>query len=630
MAETRGAFAILNAAIQEPLLQPTDTSDAPAFEPQSRRKGQPKPNMDWSVWRASFMAGTKGAPVAQFKEGVRLDRAGIERRFRKGHTIKRRELPPLPKHHNDLKNHPMGLLFEEAERAHLDSHKEMKSWYEVSAKEPRKTGKQILDCMWVYIYKTDSNNRFQKCKARLVVRGDQQQLGLKNETYAATLAGRSFRTLMAISARFDLDLIQYDAVNAFVNVVLDEEVYMQMPPGYRKPGIVLRLYKALYGLRRSPYLWQKRLTGVLCQLGFQQIPREPCCMAMEGILIFFYVDDIVLASPKGKTARAKEIMKELNKTFKLTGGGDLQWFLGVEVIRDRNRRLIWLSQAAYVSKIQQLLPKTEDVRLPEFPMTKAELLPHQGRASYASISSYQRKCGSVLYAAVISRPDIAFAVSRIARHNANPSQEHHEAVNRVIRYLGKTRHYALRFGGEDDFVVASDASFADNTLDRKSSQAYAMKLFGGLIGWRANKQTTVTTSTTEAELLALSQAAKESIFVSHLIKELGVTLDDQRIQIQCNNTATVRLVESELPTLNTKLRHVDIHNHWLRQEAQNGRITVKHTRSAEMIADGLTKALGKEQHRAVIQQLGLEDISDMQQNSFPEVETALEKLELMD
>ena len=118
----------------------------------------------------------------------------------------------------------------------------------------------------------------------------------------------------------------------------------------------------------------------------------------------------------------------------------------------------------------------------------------------------------------------------------------------------------------------------------------------------------MTTSTTEAELLALSQAAMESIFVSHLIKELGVTLDDQRIEIQCDNTATVRLVESELPTLNTKPRHVDMHNHWLRQEAQNGHITVKHTRSAEMIADGLTKALGKEQYRAVIQQLGLEDI----------------------
>ena len=72
-----------------------------------------------------------------------------------------------------------------------------------------------------------------------------------------------------------------------------------------------------------------------------------------------------------------------------------------------------------------------------------------------------------------------------------------------MRYRG----LGLQFGGGDEFLVASDASFADNTVDRKSSQAYAMQLFGGLIGWRANKQETVTTSTTEAELLALSQAA---------------------------------------------------------------------------------------------------------------------------
>ena len=90
---------------------------------------------------------------------------------------------------------------------------------------------------------------------------------------------------------------------------------------------------------------------------------------------------------------------------------------------------------------------------------------------------------------------------------------------------------ALQYGGADDFEVASDASFADNTLDRKSSQAFAMKLFGGLVGWRANKQTTMTTSTTEAELLALSQTTKELIYTSRLLEELSVRLDSSRIQI---------------------------------------------------------------------------------------------------
>src|SRR5438270_4927448 len=113
-----------------------------------------------------------------------------------------------------------------------------------------------------------------------------------------------------------------------------------------------------------------------------------------------------------------------------------------------------------------------------------------------------------------------------------------------------------------------------------------MKLFGGLVGWRANKQDTVTTSTTEAELLALSQAAKEALYVSRLITELSIRLDEQQIRIQCNNQQTIRLVTADITLLQTKLRHVDIHNHWLWQEVTTGRIAVEYTPSQDMQADG--------------------------------------------
>jgi hypothetical protein len=135
-----------------------------------------------------------------------------------------------------------------------------------------------------------------------------------------------------------------------------------------------------------------------------------------------------------------------------------------------------------------------------------------------------------------------------------------------------------------------------------------MKLFGGLIGWRANKQDTVTTSTTEAELLALAQAAKETLFVSRLLTELSVDLDNKQIKIECDNTQTIKLVNSEVTTLKTKLRHVDIHNHWLRQETQRGTIQVEYTPSAEMMADGLTKALPAGKWKGFLHQLGLKDV----------------------
>ena len=178
--------------------------------------------------------------------------------------------------------------------------------------------------------------------------------------------------------------------------------------------------------------------------------------------------------------------------------------------------------------------------------------------------------------------------------------------------------------------MASDASFADNTLDRKSSQGFAIKLFGGLIAWKANKQDTVTTSTTEAELLALSQVAKEAMYTMRLLTELKVELPINKITIHCDNKQTIRLVTEETSQLQTKLRHVDIHNHWLRQEVQSGTIAVQYIASGEMLADGFTKALPTAKWSSFLQQLGMEDIKVKlfeKETGLPDLEERLEHAE---
>jgi hypothetical protein len=238
-------------------------------------------------------------------------------------------------------------------------------------------------------------------------------------------------------------------------------------------------------------------------------------------------------------------------------------------------------------------------------MSSIELKPRNDLAQPAEINLYQRKIGSLLFAAVTTRPDVAFATSRLARFLTNPGKEHQDAADRVLLYLESTQNLALELGNGEDFEVASDASFADNTLDRKSSQGFAMKLFGGLIAWRASKQDTVTTSTTEAELLALSQVAKEAIFTSRLLKELQIQLNDPIITIKCDNLQTIRLVNEDTARLQTKLRHVDIHNHWLRQEVARKVIKVEYTPSDNMIADGFTKSLPANKWAKYLNQIGL-------------------------
>ncbi|KAJ8131105.1 hypothetical protein O1611_g2520 [Lasiodiplodia mahajangana] len=519
----------------------------PICHPDHQEKGSSASNAAFDAEMKRSSAGN--AAFDAIKNPKIKDYKTVEQRLLTKKRVHRTELPPLPKTHRDLDTHPVGEGFRAAERLHLESHKEMASWSEVDQRIAY--GKLTLDCMWVYVYKFNKHGYFIKCKARLVVRGDQQPYSSTEETYASTLAGRSFRTLMAIAAKFDLELKQYDAANAFVNATLDKEIYMKMPPGYRKSGTLLRLQKALYGLRESPLLWQKELTSTLSRLGYLAVPHEPCCYSKDGILVFIYVDDIVLAYQSYKEVSAMRLIREL-KTNKLSD--------------------------------------SKEKKHPT-PMKIQELLPYRGLATAKEIHAYQKKIGSIMYAAVIIRPDIAFPASRLSRFNLNPSPEHHREADRTLDYLLQTQYYALEFGGGDDLIVASDSSFADNTIDRKSSQAYVMKLFGGVIGWRANKQDTVTTSTTEAELLALAQAAKEAMFVSRLIKELGVTLDSQQIALQCDNQQTIGLLKKEL-----------------RQEVQQETLDVTYIPTGDMIANGLTKALPTTKWAGFITQLGLKDV----------------------
>jgi hypothetical protein len=620
--ESPPAAALMSATIQMPV---PALAHEEKFEASHVRKITP--------WEASFLAGARDKEIGTW-EGKPFRRSTLQRFIRskaafqaismKGNLVAservksvikqgldlsllhRNELPPPPKWHHELKHHELGKKFKEAEIEHLKSHKPMATWSKIARKDA--DGAQILDCMWVYVYKFDKHGKLLKCKARLVVRGDQQNGINHGDTYAATLAMRSFRTFMAICAKFGLEMKQYDAVNAFVHADLKETVFMKRPPGYGKEGQILKLNKALYGLRTSPLLWQKAFTKSLKDLGFEAVPHEPCCMTKDGILIFFYVDDIVIAYDRKNERAAQEIMKRLQKQYKITGGDDLQWFLGIRVLRNKEKKLIWLSQASYIDKIVKLA----DSKPPhETPMSRDELLPHEKQAEPHIVHSYQRKVGSLMYAAVSTRIDVSFAVSRLSRFLTNPSPAHHRAADRVLHYLKKNQHLALQLGGGEGFRVASDASFADNSIDRKSSQAYVMTLFGGVTGWQANKQDTVTTSTTEAELLALSQAAKEGLYVQRLLKELNVNVATAPLRLECDNKQTIGLIEKDIATLKTKLRHVDIHHHWLRQEHQAGRVKVVYMPTKTMIANGLTKALGKGDFEDFLSQIGMRDCSEL-------------------
>ncbi len=295
-------------------------------------------------------------------------------------------------------------------------------------------------------------------------------------TRATSLAITSLRILLALVVKFDFETLQLDGVNAFVPADLGETVFIRMLPGYCKYGKVLQLNRAINGLHRSFLLWQQKLTDEMKKLDFEEIPQEPSVVQKNGIICFFYLDDIVFVFKKDQRNEVERTVASLSKALTIERKGELKWFLRLHVIRDRSDRGLWLSQKAYIMKIyNDLAPSTSMSRLPSTQMEILELLvvPDNEDITDASQTLYQQKVGSLFFAVIATWPDIAFAVLRFSRFNQRVRKRHNEAADRVFHYLFQTQDYSICYRGnaqdQSSFVYASDVSFGDNTLDRKSS-----------------------------------------------------------------------------------------------------------------------------------------------------------------
>ena len=284
---------------------------------------------------------------------------------------------------------------------------------------------------------------------------------------------------MAITAAFDLETMQLDSVNAFVNSQMDEVVHCEFPDGYQVPGYCLLLDRALYGLKRSPVLWQEEFSKTLSELGLKAVPEEPCLWTDGKVILFFFVDDIVLLARKENRPEMEALKAKLCSRYEMRDLGELRWFLNIRIVRDREQRKLWLLQDAYIDK---LVDTFKVAGLPKAPTplsaTTRELVPYAGQATSQEVYAYQRRIGSEIYPGVMTRPDIAAAVSQLGSFLTNPSPLHLQQANNVIAYLRDTKHLCIEYSGRaphaliettdsgaDDstvFKAASDAAYADD------------------------------------------------------------------------------------------------------------------------------------------------------------------------
>ena len=324
---------------------------------------------------------------------------------------------------------------------------------------------------------------------------------------------------MALAAAFDLNTQQYDAVNAFSNSSIDKSTYCKPPAGWKEStAILLLLLRALYGLKQSPALWYQHFSQTFVEIGLEPVAEVDCLFTNDFMILFFFVDDIVILFDQQHTKQVDDFQARFFDAYKMRYLGELEWFLGIRITRDRETRRLWLCQDSYIDKLTAKFNVSFDRKAPGASLLYGkELTKLSAQATPQEIYAYQQRISSINFAAVITRPDIAHAAFKLSEYLINLSLHHLDCANRVLLYLAHTQDFSIEFNAQTMiprkvFLASTNASFANDADTQQSCQGYTFMLFNGAIDWKASKQKTVTTSSTEAELLAISTAGKETIW----------------------------------------------------------------------------------------------------------------------
>jgi nucleoside diphosphate kinase len=490
---------------------------------------------------------------------------------------------------------------------------------------------QIISLKWVFTYKTDSNDYLIKYKTRIVIKNDLQMID-SQDVYAITLASKMFRVLMTLITAFNLKTRQLNAINAFFNAHNDELIYCQMSNDYRLDEKVIKIIRALYEQRKSSLLWLRMLIAKCLEMRLRSISRESCLFInRDEIFMFFYVDDIVFAYRVDKKHATKLLISKLKDTFEMRDLDTLKFFLRVRIIQQSE--MIYLVQDAYAEK----LIKEYEIFINQkifISLSYQSLISYENEIDSDRVHVYRQKVRSICYLVIIIRSNMIKVAFKLAEFLINLDFYHLIAIDHCIRYMHSIRHLVIKFDVSKDeeliiqidinsnainqidfisnkhvFETSMNAFFA-NEQDRRSGERYTFKLFDDLIDWTARKQVTISTSIIEAELLAMLHAGKEFIWWIHLFEKLRFDLD-QKMIIYNDNLQIIRLLISKIVKMNTKLRHVDIAQCWLRQSIQLEKIDVEYLSTAHMMIDEMIKLLFSQRHKQFIDQLRLMNVKSL-------------------
>jgi hypothetical protein len=516
---------------------------------------------------------------------------------------------PIPKSYKEAVTDPTyGSRWKEAVELEIGQLLANHTWEEGVAPK----GANLVDTKWVFTIKFNSDGTLDRFKARLVARGFTQQYGIDfTETFAPTVRMATLRAFMAVVACEDLECRQYDIKNAFTESQLKEEIWMKLPKGLRrvKPGHSVRLLRSLYGLKQAARNWNLLMKDELLKMGFIQSKADPCLFVHppRGIRLLVYVDD--LAAAAHDVAELHWFFNNLDNRFNAKDLGEMDKILGVRITRDRKKRTIQLDQEQYLDKVLTKfgIPNARAKEVSTPIDSYDDLRPAEENDTRVDATWYREVIGSLMYAMVYTRPDIAFALGRLSQYMQDPAEHHERALRRLLRYVRSTVGFRIQFGPYGKLVVYSDADWASDRTDRKSITAAVGLIGHGPVFWGSRKQTGVATATTEAEYVAMCFTAKQGQWISQVLRDMGygnyVAPNHQTVDTRGDNQGAIALAKN--PHLTERSKHIDIQYHYVRDLHDKGKVEISYVPTADMAADGFTKPLPKAQFKGFMQQIGM-------------------------
>jgi len=412
--------------------------------------------------------------------------------------------------------------------------------------------------------------------------------------------------MLALSVIHSNNTDQLDVKTAFLNAQVKEDIYIEAPDGINiTDKQVLKLNKALYGIKQAPREWNENINAYLTSLEFHRCRKDPCIYIKvsknnHNIILGLFVDDILVSYNNKDKDEWYKYKQQLKKQYELSDLGEVQHILGMRITRKNDGKQIYIDQQVYINeKLKQYgMNESRGISAPE--ANNIKLVECEEDELLEQPNEYRGMVRSLIYASISTRPDITHTVNMLSRYMSKPGKQHKTAAKRVLRYLNTTSNYGIVYNSnkndnDNSEIVITAYSDADwgGSEDRKSTTGYCVFINDNLISWNTKKQQTIALSTAEAEFMAATEVVKEVKWLTQILQELNYKVQ-KPILVFIDNQSAIKIGENDVEHDRTK--HIDIKYYFIRDSVYENEIKLVYVPTDEQIADIFTKAVTPKVH----------------------------------